>query len=357
MNKKLLVAALSMLLLSWPKTGAAACSTFGGRATVVQANGLGVGNVVVSDTGNLDSTGGAKQASLLNLSIPGLLLGDVLHATAVGEGSSSQSEASAVFNVTLAGNTIGTGFVMARANAYCGGAGATVSGSTEIDGLVVNGHRIRVTGSPNQTLSLPGGVRIILNEQTSSVQGQSGSITVNALHIKVPGIIDAVIASASALAGGGGSNPAITSPFSVMILPLLGTRNPPCADFVTGGGWIIDKGTFGVGGGFKPDGTPWGHLEYQDHGAGMNVHGTGVTNCGVTGPNSRQITGTAEVNSQSGDTCGPFTYAVDVADNGEPGIGVDTFALAVSDGCVVVYSGGEPAGSTTLSGGNIQLHE
>ena len=53
MKTNLFVTALSIVLLSWPKTAAAQCSTFGGRATVVQANALGIGPVVVSDTGNL----------------------------------------------------------------------------------------------------------------------------------------------------------------------------------------------------------------------------------------------------------------------------------------------------------------
>jgi len=52
-------------------------------------------------------------------------------------------------------------------------------------------------------------------------------------------------------------------------------------DFLTGGGFIVrDTGAnanFGVGGGCK-DGSPtWGHLEYIDHGMGLNVHWTSIT--------------------------------------------------------------------------------
>jgi len=76
--------------------------------------------VVLSDTGNLDSTGGAKQASLLNASVAGLLSGQDLHATSIGGGSNTQSEASlANLVLNVAGNTIGADFVMARAKAYC----------------------------------------------------------------------------------------------------------------------------------------------------------------------------------------------------------------------------------------------
>ncbi len=60
---------------------------------------------------------------------------------------------------------------------------------------------------------------------------------------------------------------------------------PSSCDFLTGGGWIVyhgAKGTFGVGGGCKHgsgiNGVPyWGHLEYIDHGIGLNVHATEIT--------------------------------------------------------------------------------
>jgi len=42
---------------------------------------------------------------------------------------------------------------------------------------------------------LPGGISLIVNEQTSSPSGNAGSITVNALHVKGPSI-DIVVASA-----------------------------------------------------------------------------------------------------------------------------------------------------------------
>jgi len=353
MKTKLLWAALSVVLLSWPKTAAATCSTFGGRATVVQANALGIGPVVLSDTGNLDSTGGAKQASLPNGSVPSLVSGEVLHATAIGVGSSSQSEASvAHLNLTVAGNTIGADFIMARAKAYCGSGVTTASGSSELDRLVVNGQSIVVTGLPNQTLSLPGGAVIILNEQTSSVQDPNANITVNALHLRVPGVADAVIASAFA-------DP---TPLQDLVIggPCPNGFPCPCPDFVTGGGWITpvytgatgDNANFGVGGGFQ-NGAPWGHLEYIDHAVspGMNVHGTGVTNCMATGPTSREITGSAEVNGVDG-----YSYTVDVADTGEPGQGVDTFVITVTNG----YNSCDPSfgcsSPETLGGGNIQLH-
>ena len=57
---------------------------------------------------------------------------------------------------------------------------------------------------------------------------------------------------------------------------------------------------------------------------------------------ARRITGTCEINGQSG-----FSYSVDVADNGEPGRN-DTFNLHLSNGY---------GASGLLAGGNIQLHQ
>jgi len=138
-----------------------------------------------------------------------------------------------------------------------------------------------------------------------------------------------------------------------------GTPAPVCKDFVTGGGWIClddglaktdhgkskcdSKGTFGVSGGIK-HGKFWGHLEYTDHGKDMKVKsmkGTGVTAYEVVNATTRRIKGNAKINGVAG------TYEVVVADNGEPGHGVDTFSLSLSNG----YSA-----SGDLKGGNIQLH-
>jgi hypothetical protein len=85
-----------------------------------------------------------------------------------------------------------------------------------------------------------------------------------------------------------------------------------------------------------------GHLEYQDHGTGLKVHGTSVTAYLITGETMRHIEGTAEVNGQPG-----FTYQVDVADNNESGRR-DTFAISLSSG----YAAGG-----SLRSGKIQLHQ
>ena len=322
-----LTVSLLLSLLSWPAQRASANNTtFSGEATVVQATVLGLSPIVLSDTGALDSTGGAREASLLDANVPGLLTAEVLHASTVGQGQRSSSEAS-VANVTLTvgGSTISAGLLRARATAECHNGTASVSGSSEIVDLVVNGQAVVVSGQPNQTISLPVG-RVIINEQQSSVSGNTGDITVNALHVVVDGVADVIISSAHADITCGG--------------PVC-----PGGDFVTGGGWITgtpsgERGTFGVAGGIK-NGALWGHLTYIDHGTNMKVKGTGVTAYTVTGPTTRHIEGTADINGRSG------SYQVDVSDNGEPGR-KDTFSIMLSNR----YSA-----SGLLIGGNIQLHQ
>lgn len=352
MRKTLILTPLLIVFLAVPRIAAAAevCPTFGGRATVVQANVLGI-PTVLADTGNIDSTGGEKQASLLTSAVAGLLTADDLHATVVAGGSKSRAEASVSnLSLTVAGNTIGADFVMARATASCASPGATVLGVVEIDGLTVNGQSVPVTGFPNQVVSLLGGAFMILNEQTSSVGGPTASITVNALHVSALGV-DIVI----------GADPVINvgaTPFIVI------NNNPPPGpgcDFVTGGGWItapsMSKGTFGVAGGVNSDLNGWGHLEYHDHGTpSLNVHGTQVlyyaTPFPIADPNLREIGGTANVNGQSGSF-----YIVDVRDSGESGTN-DFFEIRLFNSQTDFENQTNPAYTAlgTLQGGNIQLH-
>ena len=145
-------------------------------------------------------------------------------------------------------------------------------------------------------------------------------------------------------------------------LPLLTadlawSQTPPC-DFVTGGGFIVFSngahGNFGVGGGCKQGSPTWGHLEYVDHGSGLdptaptpfNVHGTGVTGYFFIDPMTRDIRGTAETNDPNNST---VTYCVEVTDNGEGQSGTgDLFRILLSNG---YFAFG------TLGGGNIQLHK
>ena len=151
----------------------------------------------------------------------------------------------------------------------------------------------------------------------------------------------------------------------------------PC-DFLTGGGFIVRdsgaKANFGVGGSCKPGGDGhglWGHLEYIDHGTGLNVHWTTITaylDGGDTGtdPKTHQPTGTRLIcGTARTNQFGDVNWVVDAKDTGEPGDN-DVFEIRltqpVSGGPQTIVYTTEHDSDRTLGGpgpggGNIQLHK
>lgn len=146
---------------------------------------------MLADTGTLVGTADARDASVVTASIPSVLSGEVLHAVTIGWPDQVASEASlANLGVSVGGTGISADFVMARALAALG---AGISQGSIISNLRIGGIPIEVTGEPNQTVAIPGG-QVVINEQTVSADG----VTVNALHARVSGVSDVVIASATA---------------------------------------------------------------------------------------------------------------------------------------------------------------
>jgi hypothetical protein len=297
-------------------------TTYSGRATVISGTVLGV-NRTFGDTGPLPSQGGALETSASRQSVAGALVIEVVHATTIGRNNLVRSEASVGgVLLTVGGISISADHVFAVAEAACINGSPALGATSQVSDLKINGQAIPVGTGANQVINFLGG-QVIVNQQTTT----ANSITVTALHVIIPGFADLKIATAHADINCGARE----------ICEFTG-------DFVTGGGWIRlpggGKGTFGVAGGIK-NGSLWGHLEYIDHDNGPKVHGTGVTAYTVTGPFSREIKGTADINGS------PGTYRVRVTDNGEPGTN-DVFDIWLSTGY---------ARSNTLGGGNIQLHQ
>src|SRR5882762_766698 len=332
-----LVALITGLVCASP---AHAQTTFSGRAFAAFVSTPLTGPMFISDTGQLPPSGGARDDALLDTRDLGLatlnsvLTAEVLAASTSGANGKADSSASLANVVVLPGNAaqVTASFVQAESQATCSG----VSGSSEIVGLTFGGTAITVTGQPNQTVTLPGGAKLIINEQTTTSNGTFHQIQVNALHLIVPGVAEVVLSSAES-----DINCAAT------------VTEGPCQDFVTGGGWIVTTGSnranFGFNAGLKAGSlTPDVHLNYIDHGPGMKVKAASIRvyRVGPT-PTSRHFEGSAEVNGVAG-----YTYSVEVADNGEPGRGADTFAITLSNNGSVMY---QAAG--TLGGGNIQLHK
>jgi hypothetical protein len=188
-------AGLAVLAAALSVTAASAAATsFSGQATAARASVLGI-NLAFADTGPLPSSGGAQDASLVGVDVPGVLTTGVLTASAVGRGNHSRSEASAA-DVAVLGNLITATAVESRATATCQGSEPQTSGSSTLANLVVAGQPVAVVGSPVITLPLLG-LTVAVNEQTSSTSDGHGDVTVNALHVTGPGIDIAVASSHS----------------------------------------------------------------------------------------------------------------------------------------------------------------
>ncbi len=64
-----------------------------------------------------------------------------------------------------------------------------------IDNLRINGEFIPVAGV-NQMVNLPSGGVVIINEQIRTGAGNSAGITVNGVHVIIPGEADIIISAA-----------------------------------------------------------------------------------------------------------------------------------------------------------------
>lgn len=188
----ILLAALLILPVS------AMAQDVSGQARALQATVLGVTSTLAG-TGTLGSIDDAREASLMSGSIPSVGSAGVLHATSVGSRNAAgdvdsvSSEASlSNLGLDVAGNSISADFVMSRVMEPASGTGTAAS---DIEGLVINGVPVSVTGEPNQVVNLLGGGQVILNEQQDTGTGRT---VVNALHVIISGVADVAVASASA---------------------------------------------------------------------------------------------------------------------------------------------------------------
>jgi hypothetical protein len=171
---------------------ASAATAYSGQARPLSVSAFGA-SVSVGDTGALPTSGGSQSASLLNLNVLGLATVGLLQGTTSGSGDQSTSSASLVsLSVPIVGLTADV--VKSSSTAQCSGTTPSVSGSSELLNVTLLGLPISAP-MPNVAIALPGGISVILNEQTSTVNGNQGSITVNAIHVTGPGI-DIVVASA-----------------------------------------------------------------------------------------------------------------------------------------------------------------
>lgn len=181
------------LLALYPASSFAQNATsFSGEAVGLKASVVGV-SLSLADTGALPSSGGNRSTSVASVNVAGIASADALKSTTSGSGSSSQSQ-STLADVNLLNGLVAATVVKSNSSATCSGSTASTSGNAQLVGLTVAGQSI-LDSSPNLSISLPGGISVIVNQQTSSSGGSSGSITVNALHVTGPSI-DIVVGSA-----------------------------------------------------------------------------------------------------------------------------------------------------------------
>jgi hypothetical protein len=171
---------------------AQAATSYSGQARPLSVSAFGAG-VSIGDTGALPSSGGSQSASLTNLNVLGLATIGLLQGTTSGSGSQSTSQASLV-SVSASIIGLSADVIKSQSTAQCNGTTPSVSGSSQLVNVTLLGLPVSAP-MPNVRLVLPGGISVILNEQTSTVSGSQGSITVNAIHVTGPGT-DLVVASA-----------------------------------------------------------------------------------------------------------------------------------------------------------------
>ena len=296
------VAALFVLGLLGLPAGSQAAATpsttlFSGQATAVKGSILGLpvnsvfpctpasSNFCIVDTGPLTATqalqGGANEASLLcypsgtNCAITsplgdptnGAVSARVLHAAVIAGGNRSRAEAS-VANLALkiGAVSVSADFLSANATAKCTDGKVSLSGSSEIVGLVIGTQPIVVSETPNFDVVaalppevrqlLPPGTQIIINKQSTGPNGSGGQqIDVTALYVNVPGVAELFIADAHA-------------DITCAALPQCPGKNA----FVTSGGFIetdSDKQHFAAAGRNQ---MTWGHVLYRDTVTGYSLH-------------------------------------------------------------------------------------
>ena len=170
-------------------------TTYSGRATAVDATVKVLFASITTrlgDTGPLPSDGGTLQASALTLTVPGVMSAGVAEDSTTG-GNRDASSASSVANAAIAVGGVGitASLLSSQTDANCLGAPPSLTGNSNIADLEINGESISISGAPNQTITLLGGlVQVVINEQTRT----ANSIDVSALHVTVGGITDVVVA-------------------------------------------------------------------------------------------------------------------------------------------------------------------
>ncbi|MCU1679476.1 MAG: hypothetical protein JWQ81_215 [Amycolatopsis sp.] len=169
-----------------PGTG----SAYGASASVSLLPGVLGDKGLTVDTGKLapSVTTGPVSASIVDLPAKGLLTAKAVTSTAKHSvDTGAVTATAAIVDATLpvlaplAGSTPKARVISAK----CASTADGVTGSSEIAGLDLGRiGKLPVAAPPNLALGIPGVLQVIVNEQ---IHHSDGSLTVNALHIKLLG--------------------------------------------------------------------------------------------------------------------------------------------------------------------------
>jgi len=306
-------------------TAAPSGNSVSGEAFGVSVNTSvsGLAGVTVPKTPDviLPSNGGMVSETAVAVTVTGTLESKtltVITTGAIGESKASAQSSATVEAVNVLNGLVTADLVVSMSSSSADGSRATsnAEGSTLVN-LRVNGFPMGdVTPAANTEISIPGVGTVKLNEQISGGDGvHSTEFTVNMIHVVLTVAVtgDIIVASAHS---------------DVNFTPAPTTTS--VTGFMTGGGRLgtgRNIATFGFNAGPR-GGSLKGQVQYIDHAQGLHVHSTGITSYdGFDGqPMCRTFSGPARVNNGDG-----FTVTVDFAcDNGEPGVGVDTFEISVT---------------------------
>ena len=297
---------------------------YSGRSTGVSIH-TAVLDASFADTGNLPSAGGELDATFVQVDTS-LAKADILLSDTMGFDSVARSESAVATVDLLTGtpNEVTADFVRSQSVATCRG----VSALSELVNLRAAGQDVVVGTAPNQIVSVPGVLTLVINEQIDGSHDGTSDITVNALH-----------RAAHAVEQSLGGRVIVWADEHTTFAGLVSARGTSTGGFIDVSGGTAN---FGFVAGFKPGATsPTCHLTYIDHAAGLQVKMSDITDYRGSGT-TRTFKGAAIVNGASG-----YTATVTVTDGGEPGRGVDSIQVTLSSG----YDAGD-----LLAGGNIQLH-
>src|SRR5438552_6711992 len=346
MNQRMRQYAVSLAaigLLAGAATTNSHANSVSGEAFGVSVNAVGV-RVGPTPHVVLPPDGGMVSDRLLGIAVPNAAASSTLEVVttgSIGPHSASAQSSATVEVLHVLNDLVKATAVVAVSSSTADGSTATSSSEgSAILGLSINGSELGdVTPPPNTQIAIPFGT-VTLNEQIRSGDGvHTSALTVNMIHVvltdSLTGTITADIVVSSA-----------HSDVNFVPAPKAGNA------FMTGGGKLgtgRDIATFGFNAGSREGGGFHGQLQYTDHAASLNVHSLSIDSFGlISGTPCVTFSGSARVNNVDG-----YSFTVNSAcDNGEPGVGHDSFDISVSDSRGVVVN----SRSGTFTGGNLQLH-